>query len=164
MLPSKPQQQKIFPKDYALIREMYKKKSTLGEIGEVYGVGRERIRQILKKLGVEKIRRVFEYHCTICNQIIIRHIRPEVAPTICSLCRQVTKNRSMHPNRKVGRRKFEPIPRCTVCHTEGARLNGMCRRCYNRHRYHTNPRLKEQNRINQKRRYWRRKIASLQTT
>lgn len=129
---------KIPRSEYPVIKELIQT-HTLQEIADKYGASRERVRQILKTMGITKVFRRFVYTCQTCGK---RFTKTKSLPiTTCSICRQYEAKHAKPGTRKYHRR-FE-IKACWRCGLRrGNRGNGLCMNCSNREYYKT-PRGKE---------------------
>lgn len=117
------------------IKELYKD-HTLQEIGNIYGLSRERIRQILKKeFGITSRINKKYVKCSICPRHTLRLVNQladeEKKNTLCSACLQSKYYHIKHPNAVRKTKQFEIKP-CIICHKDLGRIKKQCRRCYNR--------------------------------
>lgn len=116
----------------------YKDKLTLQQIASRYGVSRERIRQILKKLNPEHHRtdRKFLNICHICGRGVYKTFK---SPTFeCTTCIVYNKSRLKHPDWRPRLRKHE-VKACIICHKKRGNRKGVCGNCYVKNYLRTHP-------------------------
>lgn len=100
------------------------KTHTLNEIGLMFGISRERVRQILFKMGVKNItKRIFKYPCDNCQKIVIRHKRKGNGKILCTTC--------YSQKRRGGPKYFtyKPGDLCIRCKKRRPKSKWLCKVC-----------------------------------
>lgn len=137
----KPANTKIFPSDYSKIQEL-STSCTLQEIGDMYGVSRERIRQILKAEFNTTVKpRDIHYICSVCGREFMRHIKFKSTP-LCDSCRHYRREHGADLVEGNPRRRFQIGP-CSICHKKRGNISGLCSTCYAREQYRSGPKRRE---------------------
>lgn len=102
---------------------------TLQAIGDLYGITRERVRQLLRRAGVNTARPIYTISCQVCGQS--RRIKPQEwddyvqrgIPHICNKCRH---QRISVTCPRCGRtRQLRPRD-----YRKLRRFDGLCQQCY----------------------------------
>jgi hypothetical protein len=134
------------------------KTHTLQEVGDMYGVSRERIRQIALTQGVKTPRKSFKVICAICGRMETRH-KP-INSITCSLCRAYTKYHQENNTAQTHLRKHQVKKICIRCHKHPTREHNLCNACDANDYYHKHknqPKYKEQMRIARQKYYLKNK-------
>jgi len=105
------------------------KTNTLQEIGDRYGVSRERIRQILYANRITRQKRKFVYHCQTpdCPAIITLSVKRNPEYVYCIGCRAYEHYHQKNPRAKYFKRKFisQQICKRVGCNRI-SRCNNLC--------------------------------------
>lgn len=137
--------------EYPIIAELIKN-YTLKEIGDKYGVSRERIRQILFTMGIKATKRNFEEICNTpkCGKKIIFQLKSK--KRFCTTCQQYKNMHKKNPEKAIYRRAFE-MGICEKCKERRMKARGLCGNCFTKAYYWSNPKYREVSRQKSKERY-----------
>lgn len=92
--------QKRLP-DIAIIRVLYvDEKKTLQEIGDIYQVSRERVRQVMNKAGIPRRKIRSDARCHYCHSLLSETLDPYFKGVRCSFCNEVRPPKYRDPYAK----------------------------------------------------------------